>query len=540
MEKTYIFGHRKPDTDSVCASISLSYLKNKLGLNTEARVLGTINNETKYALKYFGVDEPKYLNDVKVQVEDIEFKKGMFLDSKSSIDKAFFFMNENEITALPLVKDNNKLEGLVTLKEISKELVNGNINKLFTSYNNILDSIDGEEIIKFDNEIDGELMVAAFKSASFLKDIELSTSNILICGDRFNIINKALDSKIKLLVIVGGHHLTEDMLSKAAENKVNVIYTPFDTYTTSTRIRLANYIKNIYINEKPVTFMINDYRSEILDEINKCGHTNYPIVNKKGQCLGLLKVTDTNNYQKQDVILVDHNQKSQSVEGIDEANILEVVDHHNLGTIGTSLPISFRAMPVGCTCSIIYKLFEESNVEIPENIAGLMLSAILSDTMIFKSPTTTKIDIDIANKLAEIAQVDIDKYGYEMFKAGSTIKGMTPEEVLNQDIKTYKIDDETMAISQVFTMDFEAVEKDLNIYINLLNNLANQGYKVAVMFITDVIKNGSYVVYNTSAEDIMADSYNIDNIKQGIYLENIVSRKKQMVPNIMEVIEKKI
>lgn len=540
MEKTYIFGHRKPDTDSVCASLSLSYLKNKLGNNTEARVLGTINAETKYVLKYFGIEEPKYLNDVKVQVEDIQFKKGMLLDSKTSIDKTFFFMNENEITALPLVKENNVLDGLVTLKEISKELINGDIYKLVTSYNNILDSVDGYEVIRFDDEINGELMVASFKSASFVSTVELNENNILICGDRINIIKKALESRIKLLVIVGGYHLSDDMIKMAMDNRVNVIYTENDTYTTSSKIRLANHVKNINVKEDPVTFGIHDYRSEVIDEINKNGHTNYPIVNKKGECLGLLQANDTNNYKKQNVILVDHNQKSQSVEGIDEANILEVIDHHNLGTIGTSSPISFRSMPVGCTCTIIYKLYEENNIEIPKEIAGLMLSAILSDTMIFKSPTTTGIDREVAQKLAVIAGVNIDDYGYEMFKAGSTVEGKTPEEVLNQDIKTYKIDDESMAISQVFTMDYDAIEKDLDSYIELLNNLAHQGYKIAVMFVTDVIKNGSYIVYNDSAAEIIADSYNLKTVEQGTYLQNIVSRKKQMVPNIMDVIEKKI
>ena len=323
-------------------------------------------------------------------------------------------------------------------------------------------------------------------------------------------------------------------------NKVNVIYTPYDTYTTSTKIRISEYAKNININENPVVFNSLDYRSEILDVINKCGHTNYPIVDKKGHCLGLLKVTDTNSFEKQDVILVDHNQKSQSVEGIDEANILEIVDHHNLGTIGTTMPISFRSMPVGCTCTIIYNLYEENHITIPKEIAGLMLSAILSDTMIFKSPTTTQLDIDVANKLAKIADVDIDKYGYEMFKAGSSIKGMKPEEILSQDMKNYNVDDVALAISQITTMDYEEIEKDLSKYVELLNNLEKQGFKIAVLFITDVIKNGSYVVYNDSAKEIIADSFNISDIKQGIYLQDIVSRKKQMLPNIMEVIEKKI
>lgn len=540
MEKIKIFGHRKPDTDSVCSSIALSYLKNQQGMNCEPCVLGSINNETKYALKYFGVKEPKYLNDVKVQVKDIEYRKNMFLDSKVSIDKAFKFMSDNVITSLPLIDEEKKLTGLVTLKSIGKELIDGNINKLYTSYKNIIATIDGQEIMKFDEEINGHLMVAAFNSSSFVENIDLNENDILICGDRFNIVKKALESKIKLLIVVGNYHLTEDMLAIANENKVNVIYTPNDTYTTATRIRLSNYIKTINVNENPVYFLDTDYRSEVLDTIDKCGHTNYPILNKKGECLGLLKVTDTSNYKKRKIILTDHNQKVQSVEGIEEAEILEVVDHHNLGTIGTSIPISFRSMPVGCTCTIVYKLYQEAHVEIPENIAGLMLSAILSDTMIFKSPTTTAIDIDVAMKLASICHVDVDKYGYEMFKAGSSIKGMSEEEVLNQDIKSYKVDDASIAISQVFTMDFDDIEANISKYIDLLDGYAKQGYKAAVMFVTDVIKNGSYLVYNTEAEEIVTEAYDLKNISQGIYLKDFVSRKKQMLPKLMDVIEKKI
>lgn len=540
MEKTYIFGHRKPDTDSVCASISMSYLKNKLGMDSEPRVLGNINNETRYVLDYFDVDEPAYLNDVKVQVKDINFKKNILLDGDVSIDNAFHFMINHESTALPLVNKDRKLNGLITLKEVSKELITGDINKLYTSYLNIVDSLEGKEILKFDEEIDGNLLIAAFKSESFLNNVALNNNTILIVGDRFNIIKKALSNPIKMLIIVGGYELKEDMLNLAKQNRVNIIYTNKDTYTTATKIRLANYAKNININTHPVTFYSNDYRTEILDQINKCGHTNYPILDSQNHCLGLLKVTDTNTYRRQNVILVDHNQKSQSVEGLDEANILEIIDHHNLGTIGTATPISFRSMPVGCTCTIIYKLYEEAGIKIPKNIAGLMLSAILSDTMIFKSPTTTSMDKKVAQELAEITNLDIESYGYEMFKAGSTIKGMSVEEVLNQDMKSYKVGDTSMVISQVFTMDYDDIEKDLDKYIDLLDNLAQNNHKVAVMFVTDVIKNGSYLIYNRNAEEIVQDSFNIKNIKQGTYLENIVSRKKQMVPNLMENIEKVI
>lgn len=540
MEKTFIFGHRKPDTDAVCSAIALSYLKNQLGMNTEARVIGTINNETRFVLKYFNVDEPLYLNDVKVKVRNINYHKEIKLPGTTSVYDAFNFMNTLGITALPLTDNQNKLEGLITLKEIAKDLISGDINKLSTSYNNILKTIKGQQLLRFDEQIDGKLMVAAFNSESFVNNIDLDNSHILIVGDRLNIIRKALESKIKLLIVVGGNILSNDMIQLAIKNSVNIIYTTLGTYEVATQIRLSGFVNNIMINEKPITFNNLAYRTEVVEEINKYGHTNYPIVNKKGECLGLLKVTDTNNYKKKNVILVDHNEKSQSVEGLDEANILEVIDHHNLGSIGTTMPISFRMMPVGCTCTIIYQLFQENKIEIPNQIAGLMLAAILSDTMIFKSPTTTSLDREVALSLSEQTNINIEEFGYELYKAGSTIKGMTPEEVLNQDIKNYKVGEESLAISQVFTMDYDDIKRDMDSYIRVLNNLEQQGYKVAVMFVTDVIHNGSYILFNDKAKSIIEESYDIQNVYQGIYLQDLVSRKKQLVPSIMEAMQKKV
>jgi manganese-dependent inorganic pyrophosphatase len=366
----------------------------------------------------------------------------------------------------------------------------------------------------------------------------LTSDNILIVADRVHIIKYAIESGVKLIIIVGNNKFPDELIDLAKKNKVNVIITPYTTYLTANKIKLCNYISNINVITDPITFNTSDYRDDFIDIASKFGHTNYPIVDLNNKCVGMLRLIDQNRYEKCNVILVDHNQEIQSADGINEANILEIVDHHNLGTIGTSTPIEFRAMPVGCTSTIIYQLFQEKAIKIPADIAGLMLSAILSDTLIFKSPTTTKLDCEVAKILAEIADLDIDKYGMSMLKAGSSIEGMTYKEIVEQDYKTYKIDDYNIGIGQVMTLDIDNIMKEANEYIDILNNQHdNFNYKISLMFVTDVIKNGSYLFYNDAAKGIVSSVYGIKDIKEGTFLPNIVSRKKQMLPDLMDYLQ---
>lgn len=539
MESVFVFGHKNPDTDSVCASISLSYLKNQMGENTTPRVLGHINKESKFVLDYFQVKEPEYLNNVKVQLRNIEFNKNIFAKETDSVKDAMNSMHEKKATALPIVDDANLLTGFVTLKEIASLLVSGVKAKLDTSYDNLLNVLDAKEILRFDNEITGNVLIGSYQSQTIFDQVELNSEHILIVGDRYKVLNYALDKKVKLIVLTGNHNLTEDLLEKAKANHVNIMVTTMDTFNAGNTISLSNYVKTIVVNNSPVTVNETDYRTEFIELANKIGHTNYPLVNKKNECLGLIKVTDVEKYEKQKVILVDHNNLEQSVAGIEEAQIEEIIDHHNLGAIGTSIPINFRSMPVGCTCTIIYKMFEEYKIEIPKNIAGLMLSAILSDTLIFKSPTTTEIDRQAATALAQIAKVEIDSYGRQMLTEASSIKGMSIEDVFFQDFKSYKVGNTTLGISQIITMDFASIKENMNDYVAKLDEIAKGEYGIVTLFITDVISNGSYVLFNTSAKDVVADSFNIPDIQEGTFIPDLVSRKKQMLPNLMDTLEKR-
>lgn len=538
MKTTYVIGHKKPDTDSVCAAISYSYLKEKLGFKTEPRVLGMVNKETKFVLDYFGFKEPEFLNEVKVQIKNMKYDKNAYVDSHVSIEETFNEMQSMGVTGLPLVDENRKLQGYVNVKEMAKYIIEGDIYSLYTSYDNIVKVLDAVSILKYDDEVKGKIIAAAYKSKTFTERVKLSSENILIVADRPSIIDYAIDCGVKLIIIVGNNNFPEELLEKAKNNRVNVIMTPYTTYLTANKIKLCNYIKNINVNSNPIKFTNVDYRDTFIDVANKYGHTNYPIVDNEDNCVGMLRLVDQNNYEKRNLILVDHNQVVQSVDGIEEANILEVVDHHNLGALGTTMPISFRTMPVGCTCTIIYEIFKENSVDIPEDIAGLMLSAILSDTLLLKSPTTTQMDIEVAKALALIVNLDIEEYGMKMLKAGSSIKGMNVNEVVNQDFKTFKVDNKKLGIGQVMTMDFEEIKNNIDKYIQCLDNMcSNEEYDMTLLFVTDVIKNGSYIIYNKGAERIVESAYNIENLEEGYYIPGMVSRKKQMYPAIAEVLE---
>ena len=462
MEKTFIIGHKKPDTDSVTSAIALSYLKNKLGQNTEPRVLGDINNETKYVLKYFNVETPKYLNDVKLQIKDINYHKDYYVKNTASIKEVYNYMTEKGITGIPLVDENKKFVNLVTLKIIVNNLISGDFEDLNTSYENIINTLEGEEILKFDEEINGKITVASFRSTTFMNNINLSNNDILIVGDRHSIIEYAVNSKVKLLIITGDGLIKEEHLEIAKENHVNIIRTKLSTFNTTKIINLSNYIHLLTKNIEPYTFNYNDYYDDFVDRSFKLKHNNYPVINEDGTCYGLLRVTDIDDKKRKQVILVDHNELEQSVDGIEEAEILEIIDHHKIGNFSSILPINFRNMPVGSTNTIIYQLYKENNIEIPREIAGIMLSGILSDTLIFKSPTATEYDKIAVKNLAQIANVNYETYGLEMLKAGSSLEGKTVEEILYTDFKNFNVNNKKIAVCQIFTVNPDPIINNKN------------------------------------------------------------------------------
>ena len=538
MKKTYIFGHKKPDTDSVMSAIALSYLKNELGDNTEARILGAINKETAYALKYFNLKQPEYLNDVKLQLKDVNFHRGFLIKETDSIYNGYQCMLREGLTGLPVVKENGEFKGLITIKDLSHTMINENVDDLYTSYDNLLEVLKGETILRFNDEIVGKTLVASYRSTTFMETVKLEKNMILIVGDRHSIIEYAVESGIKLLIISSDAEIKEKHIEIAKQNKVNIMRTAYDTYHIAKLLTLTNYIKTMIRSYNPTKFENTEFVDNVIEINSKLRHTNYPIVDKKNRCLGLLRITDLNDKNPKKVILVDHNEKLQSAEGIDEAEILEIIDHHNLGSITTNSPVNFRNMAVGSTCTIIYTLYKEREVKIPRHIAGALLSGILSDTLLLKSPTATTKDISAVQELALLAEVNYLDYGMSMLKAGTSLDGMSKADVLYNDFKLYTVNGRTFAVGQFFTMNFDEIEREIEDYIHVLDEVAEaNNYSLVTLFVTDIINNGSYVIYNTKGQDIVSIAYEKENIKQGQFIRNCVSRKKHVVPMIMDVLE---
>ncbi len=533
---TFIFGHKSPDTDTVCSSIALSYLKNQEGNDTEPRVLGNINNETKFVLNYFNTPVPSYLNDVRVRIKDVQYDDIAYINENKSIDEAFKTMQKQNITAIPLIDKEQKLTGYVTLKELAKYLIGGSKEYIETTLSNIIETLDAKVIVKCDEDIKGKILLAGLQTKT-IKEYTLTNEDILIIGDRYRVLEYAIDCGVKLIILPYNVDLDPELLKKAETKHVNIIASPLDSFNIAAKITLSNYVKNININKSPITVNVEDCYADFKTMSHKINHTNYPVINNKNECLGLIRLTGPNEYEKQKVILVDHNNLAQSVDGIEEADIVEIIDHHNLGAIGTSVPINFHSRPVGCTSTMIYDMYVNDNIAIPKDIAGLMLSAILSDTLLLTSPTTTESDKKAASALAKIAEVDMDKYGLEMLKAASSIEGMSVNDLIKSDFKSFVVNNKNLGIGQVMTLDFDTIKANMTEFITTLDQMVEDNFNVVVIFITDIIKNGSYVLYNTKAKNIIEDAFGLKDIEEGVFIPKIVSRKKQILPNILSVME---
>lgn len=539
MGKVLIFGHRKPDTDSVVAAIALSYLKNKLGMNAEPRVLGDLNRETKFILNYFNIKAPKYLNDVKLQIKDVNYLKGNLVNKKESVYNCFNYMTDKKISTLPIVDENDKYYGAVSMKDIAKDSVNGNLEYLSTSYNHIIQTLEGKEILKFNEEINGKILIASYRSTTFIENVELNSDTILIVGDRHSIIEYAVEKNVKMIILTGDSQIKDIHKEIAMKKNINIISTKYNTFNVARKIGLCNYITKIDI-DKNVTFVSEtDDLTDFIDLANRTKYSNYPVVNKDGKCLGIIRLADTADKNKKNVILVDHNEANQSVDNLGDANILEIIDHHKIGMLGTSIPINFRNMPVGSTNTIIYTMYKENNIEIPKDIAAIMMAAIISDTLMFKSPTTTPLDKQVVKRLSEVAQIDYKKFAMEMFKAGSVIKNKSPEEILYTDFKNFTIENSRIGIGQLSTVSPDDILNKKEEYIQLLNKVEkDHGYYLISLFVTDIINDCSYCFYNDEAKSLLENSFDRE-FYQGIKMEGILSRKKQIIPPIVNELEKK-
>lgn len=537
MDKVYIFGHRNPDTDSVTSAIALEYLKKSMGVFAEARVLGEINDETKYILDRFKIKYPRYLNDVKLQIRDFSYHKGVFSSVYSSLEDIYKFMNENSITGVPIVDENNKFVDMITAKMVLKESFKSEQDFLDTSFDNLLKTLEADTILKFDEEIKGHVNAVTYKSTTFIETFMFSKDDVLIVGDRHSIIEAALKNGVKLIVLTGNSNIKDEHLDIAKENKVNIIRTPFNSFRTVKKIMLSNYVKTILNGDRDYKLLDTDYYDDFLELSKSLGHNNYPVVDKYNNCLGLFRLTDIKYKNKKKVILVDHNEQEQSAVGLSEAEILEVIDHHKIGDISTNMPINFRNMAVGSTNTIIYRLFKEAGVSIPYDIAGIMLGGIISDTLALTSPTTTSVDIEVVNNLEKITKLNYKEYGRDIFNSSMNIDNKTDEELINTDIKKFQNGDECFMVSQITIMNAEKILKRKDSLIKALNNIRDKNNSsFVILMVTDILKSGCYMLYSDDnyAYSTLVKALGKD-VFEGLFLDGVVSRKKQIIPLIMEV-----
>ncbi len=538
MRYNLIFGHKMPDTDSVCSAIALAELKNKLNEPSKAYILGNINKETTFVLKYFNVDVPEILANVKIQIKDLDFERVKPFTKHQSVHFAYFHMNEYKLRTLPIVDEENNLYGIITMKDIAMSLINTDQQHLCTSYDNIIETLLGRNILKFDETIKGNVIVAAFEENTLRKTDIINENSIVIVGDRYDVIKYAIETKVKMIIVTGDLEVAEDLIEMAIENKVNIISTAYHTYYTAKNISLSKYVDDIMKKDDIMLFSEEDYLNECKEDIEQSKHSKFPIISKDKKYLGLLSRNHLINPKRKNVILVDHNEMNQSADGIEEAEILEVIDHHKIGDVKTSIPISFRNTPVGSTNTIIFQMYRENNAEITKDIAGLMMSGIISDTLLFKSPTTTERDKYAVNELLKIVDINLYKYAMEMFKAGTSLEGKSIEEIIYQDFKKFNLVYKNVGISQVFTLDIKEIMNRKNEFVKLIDNITyDRDYYLLIMAVTDIVNEGSYIFYTSSREKLIRMIFEEENIYQGIYVDKCVSRKKQIVPKVINALE---
>ncbi|MCT4660238.1 MAG: putative manganese-dependent inorganic diphosphatase [Tissierellales bacterium] len=534
--QTLIFGHKNPDTDTIASTLALSYLKNQLGYNTKACALGEPNKESKFILDFFDLNKPEQIDNVKIQVSDLDYDKPPKIRPKTSIRTAFQLMEQHNLKALPIIGEDEELAGVVTMKDIAMSLVRGDIYTLETSLENIINDLDGTLLKGSEKEeISGKISVIAFHSGTIKGSDIINENSIIIVGNRYGIIEHAISKRVKLIIITGEDQIPERYFEEAKDKGVNVIATPKDTYTTSKLIHQANYISSIMTVDL-IKFYQNEYLEDVVEEMRMRVHSNYPIVDMRNNFKGFISRKHVLNPGRKNVIIVDHNEYSQSAEGLKEANILEIVDHHKIGDMSTSKPINFRNMAVGSTCTIVYQMYRENMVEIPYEIAGILLSGIISDTLLLKSPTTTELDSIAVSELNVQLGLDLKKYAMKMFRTGTSLEGQSIDEIFYKDFKEFVLEDKKVGISQIFTLDIEDINNRREEFLkNIELVFKNKEHDLTLMLVTDIMQNGSYMFYRSDTPHLIANAFEISGV-QGCFANKVVSRKKQVIPALMQAI----
>ena len=540
-KKVWVVGHKNPDTDSICAAISYAYLKNQTepGKNYVAKRAGAINAETQYVLDYFKAEEPELVNYAGAQIKDINFRKTAGVSSQISLKRAWELMKKLEVVTLPVTNQFGKLEGIIVTKDIATSYMdvfdNHVLSQARTQYKTIAETLDGNIIVGNEHAyfVRGKVVVAT-SNPEYMADY-IEDDDMVILGDREEAQLQAIESNASCIIIGGGLDVSEEVRAQAEKRDCIIITSPFDTFSVARLINQSMPISYFMKTENLITFEETDVIDEIKEVMASKRHRDFPILNENGNYVGMVSRRNLMNMQKKQVILVDHNEKSQAVDGINEAEILEIIDHHRLGSLETVSPVYFRNQPLGCTSTIIYQMFEEQGVEVPEQIAGLLLSAIISDTLMFRSPTCTPLDKKVAERLAEIAGVEIETYAKNMFQAGSDFWNKTTDEIFYQDFKIFHTDNCDFGVAQISAMSREELDKvGEQLRPFMIQVLGEKKLDMVYVMLTDILEESSKIIFaGEDAGKILAHAFKKQEDADGILLDGIISRKKQMIPTLM-------
>lgn len=538
----YVSGHRNPDTDSICSAIAYSYLLNATNKYNAVPVrLGEINRETEYVLKRFGVEHPVLLKTVKQKVEDLNYDKVTVFSKDLTLKTAWFLLKQQNLKSAPILDEHGQLLGLLSTSNIIEGYMDQwdseVLKKAKTPVENVIDTLEANVI--YLNEslkvVEGDIHIAAMSGSEAKKRIH-ENDVVIVGGDRSDDLEELISVKPSLIVLTGSLTADENVVKKCEEQGISIISTPFNTYQTSQQIVQAIPVEYVMIKGDIKTFSTDDTLDYMKEVMSETRYRGYPVIDLNNRCVGSISRFALLKGLRKKVILVDHNERGQSIPGIEEADILEIVDHHRVADIQTVGPLLFRGEPLGSTATIVTKIFDELDVEMPSHIAGLLLGAVVSDTLLFKSPTCTPVDTKIAKKLAEIAGVDIQEFAMEMFKAGTSLVGKTVDEIFNQDFKKFSFDNLQVGVAQVNSMDIEGFlpyKKDMLDYMNKFaedNNL-----EFTLLLLTDIINANSEIFVGGPRPELVEKAFNVQLTECQGTLAGVISRKKQVVPAITTI-----
>ena len=541
--KIYVIGHKNPDTDSICSAIAYAYLKNQIDdREYVAKRAGQVNEETQFVLDYFNIEIPGYVNDIGTQVKDIEIRETKGVSRKISLKRAWNLMKELNVVTLPIT-NHGRLEGVITTEDIAEAYMDVRDSKILstahTAYSNIVDTVDGTMICGNIEAYytEGKVLIAAANPD--LMENYIEEGDLVILGNRYESQLCAIEMNAGCIVVCEGANVSMTIRKMAEEHNCTVISSPHDTYTVARLINQSMSISYFMSRENLITFRTDDFTEDIKSVMGKKRYRDFPVEDKKGKYVGMISRRNLLNADKKKIILVDHNERSQAVDGLENAEILEIIDHHRIGSLETVSPVFFRNQPLGCTATIIYQLFTEAGVNVPADMAGLLCAAILSDTLMFRSPTSTPLDQHIAEKLARIAGEEIPTYAEQMFEAGADLTGRTADDVFFSDFKVFSRGDAKFGVGQAIYMTSNSRSAAEALITPFLPEaLAQAGVPMVFFMCTDMRAQATDLLFcGQQAEEIVRSAFHVETKDGKAVLPGVVSRKKQLIPPLMAALQ---